>query len=387
MNNIFDFSLVLLVIVVYLEVFKFQKKLFPSYYFGVGNLLLEYERGMRRKDIIIRIIITSTIVFVFVSTFSNPWPIILGVIFASVVIVSPIFIDDSNIEPSLMPFKLLYKISLVLFVLANAILSITVTSIYYLLTSETYIPLLSNYIEFVQLNTIIDPLFQIILSIIAQVIYVAFVKLLTKKADSYDEENAHNGASFDESSEDIDYNSESPDISLDLRAKNTLEYYKFRISNNIKLTEEELLLVKDSSNEYEIPYSYLLSIIIIEKFCRDNIIENTKEKIFIKFWKHNKINPSLGIGQIKVSTVKEYFPLMDEKEIIKSLHDKKFNINLCAVIIQNFINNNESHNIKLDLIRFYTTGNSDIEVTHSIKIYYYLFDWLSRDIEYDSSNI
>ena len=360
--NIIDIFISLGIALTYMAIFKVQKHFFTNSYFSISQLLIEFESGIRWNRIIVRIIITMIMTMLLIYTINNYFIIIIGMGLGSLFIVLPNFLSEKFIEYNLQNHKNLYRITLLVFVILNIIIVVLTINIYDLLFIESHI------------NRLPKLIINIIFALFTQWLYVFLTdKLNSKKLD--DQSNEYQ----EKSSEMIDkdsYNLYKFDDNIQF--KNKLELLKNRLTSNVKFTDEEIVCIYKNANEYEISFEELHALLSIEKFNRGDFVTQFKEYISVKVLPDftSKLNPTIGIGQIRLSNAQKHFKNFTEKALLEALLDKEFNISLTAKIIKDIQGNQESENPNLELIKVYTTGDKEAEISSTIRLYYYLFEWL-----------
>lgn len=360
--NIIDIFISLGIALTYMAIFKVQKHFFTNSYFSISQLLIEFESGIRWNRIIVRIIITMIMTMLLIYTINNYFIIIIGMGLGSLFIVLPNFLSEKFIEYNLQNHKNLYRITLLVFVILNIIIVVLTINIYDLLFIESHI------------NRLPKLIINIIFALFTQWLYVFLTdKLNSKKLD--DQSNEYQ----EKSSEMIDkdsYNLYKFDDNIQF--KNKLELLKNRLTSNVKFTDEEIVCIYKNANEYEISFEELHALLSIEKFNRGDFVTQFKEYISVKVLPDftSKLNPTIGIGQIRLSNAQKHFKNFTEKALLEALLDKEFNISLTAKIIKDIQGNQESENPNLELIKVYTTGDKEAEISSTIRLYYFLFEWL-----------
>ncbi|MBF0753039.1 hypothetical protein E4T89_02050 [Jeotgalicoccus nanhaiensis] len=374
-----DFVNTIIIALVYVVTFKIQKVFFSNAYFSVSQLLTEFESGIRWNRIVIRVIITLLMSIIFLFIVQNPLVVIIGIGLGSVLIVWPAFLSEGNIDYALQEHKNLYRLTLLVFVVVNIIISVLSILIYELLQDIKNLTLLYSVLG------------QIVLALFSQWLYIYLSKKLNSRVhqrnhDFYleDEDNEENneGVYYEHNN----YPAEEDELDkyrTNLWFNNKLNYFKNRLLTDVNFTDEEITYMYKYANEYEIDFSYINSLLTIERFNRGDFITKYKEHLSVKYLPQFTANqdPSLGVGQIKISTAEKYFPNTSKLELQQLLLNTEFNISLCANIIKDFQENPNEDNTNLGLIKLYTTGSSDSLINDTIRLYCYLFEWLiNKDI-------
>lgn len=367
---------------VYIGTFKIQKIFFSNKYFSVSQLLTEFETGVKWSRIVIRVIITLMLSLILLIFIHNPLVVIIGIGLGSFLIVWPVFLSKGNIEPALKEHKDLYRLTLVIFVIVNVIIAGLSVSIYELIQDTQ------------DINLLYSTLGQIVLALFSQWLYVYLSKRLNNQGPQGPQGQAPQGHQESQMDDNIekDYASESNyqvnedelyKYNSDILFNNKLNYFKNRLMTDVSFSDEEITYMYKYANEYDIEFTYIHSLLTIERFNRGDFITKYKEHLSVKFLPQFTANqdPSLGIGQIKISTAEEYFPNKSKLELQQLLLNTEFNISLCANIIKDFQENKNVDNTNLDLIKIYITGSSSSSMNDTIRLYYFLFEWLiNKDI-------
>lgn len=369
-----DFITIIIIALVYISTFKIQRVFFSKKYFSVSQLLTEFETGVRWNRIVIRVMITLLMSLILLFIIQNPLVVIIGIGLGSLLIVWPVFLSNGNIEPNLQEHKDLYRLTLAIFVIVNVIIAVLSVRIYELVQDTQNVNLLYSAIG------------QIVLALFSQWLYVYLSEKLNNKVHPGHQEpqvddnieEVYDGDSNYQVNEDGLYQYDS-----DIIFNNKLNYFKNRLITDVSFSDEEITYMYKYANEYDIEFTYIHALLTIERFNRGDFITKYKEHLSVKFLPQFTANqdPSLGIGQIKISTAEEYFPNMSKLELQQLLLNTEFNISLCANIIKDFQENPNIDNTNLDLIKIYTTGSSSSSMNSTIRLYYFLFEWLiNKDI-------
>lgn len=374
-----DFITIIIIALVYIVTFKIQRIFFADKYFSVSQLLTEFEAGVRWNRIVIRVIITLLMSLIILFIIQNTLVVIMGIGLGSILIVWPVFLSEGNIDQKLQEHKDLYRLTLVIFVIVNVIISLLSVRIYELM-QDTH-----------NINLLYSMLGQIVLALFSQWLYVYLSEKLNNKVHHDDQGNQEPQVYADNEegyAGDSNFNFNVNEDGLykydsDILFNNKLNYFKNRLVTDVSFSDEEITYMYKYANEFDIEFTLINALLTIERFNRGDFITKYKEHLLVKFLPQFTANqdPSLGIGQIKISTAEEYFPNKSKLELQQLLLDTEFNISLCAHIIKDFQKNENMDNTNLGLIKLYTTGSSSSSINNTIRLYYFLFEWLiNKDI-------
>ena len=128
-----DFITIIIIALVYVLAFKILETFFSNAYFSVSQLLMGFGSGIRWNKIAIRVTITLLMSLALLIFLQNPLVVIIGIGFGSFLIVWPVFLSEGNIEDALREHKNLYRLTLLIFVVVNIIISFLSILIYELL--------------------------------------------------------------------------------------------------------------------------------------------------------------------------------------------------------------------------------------------------------------
>lgn len=153
--------------------------------------------------------------------------------------------------------------------------------------------------------------------------------------------------------------------------------YKKYLNTAINLNKNDLKAILNVSKG-EVDSELLFSIVIIEKMNRGSFSNYVLEKllsilspsIIIKY------NASIGLCQIKVKTARKVLALSN-RDIVKKLMCREDNIEIMAMLIKLYINDNIES--KDDIIRIilnlHATGKKHGSPNIYLNMYYELVDW------------
>lgn len=164
--------------------------------------------------------------------------------------------------------------------------------------------------------------------------------------------------------------------------KKKVSYFQYKVLENKKHIDKRLYLIDQYTQRYNLNRSELYGILLLEYVNRGGGITKFLEKIVTLFVPRVavRLNLSLGIAQIKISTAKKFYPEYNARIIAKKLiMDEEFNIGVCAQIINNYYNSPDKLYTLLGLVKEYTTGKRDSKENISITMYYILLKWIIEE--------
>jgi hypothetical protein len=146
--------------------------------------------------------------------------------------------------------------------------------------------------------------------------------------------------------------------------------------------ENQIESIIKHSNYYKIDPNELYGILMLEHINRGNSLNRSIERLLVKFFISFpiKLDLSVGISQIRISTAKQFYPNIETKTLTRKLMTDGFNIRVCAQIINHFYSISTEENRLLGLVKYYTTGSIHTKNNRSIIIYYLLLKWIKMNI-------
>jgi len=161
--------------------------------------------------------------------------------------------------------------------------------------------------------------------------------------------------------------------------ENKFQYYKYKVRLRKTFIDDKLSYIIECSNLHEINPKLLYGVLLIEYVNRGNWRTRTIESVLVKYFIHTavKLDMSIGIGQIRISTAKQFLTDVDSPNMGRKLLEDKFSIEVCARILSHYIHiTRHAENPLLDIVKFYTTGKNLSESNASIELYYSLLKWI-----------
>ncbi|MCU5227990.1 lytic murein transglycosylase [Bacillus paranthracis] len=155
--------------------------------------------------------------------------------------------------------------------------------------------------------------------------------------------------------------------------------YKNKLLQRAYKTNRQILSsIEKSSEKNGVDPEIIFSIILIESVSRGNVLVKSIEKIAGVLFPTIliRLDVSLGIGQIRISTARNLCNLTNNKQIIKMLLDFESNISLVSKLVGIYI-----EDCKMDkdpvksIVKMYTTGNKNTVDNVQITVYYMLLAW------------
>lgn len=130
----------------------------------------------------------------------------------------------------------------------------------------------------------------------------------------------------------------------------------------------------------------LFSVILLEKINRGDFFNRFLERIITHYFPKlsMRYDMSIGVGQLKISTVKRILGLENITEIIKILNDKFSNIMVVSLLISEILNDINKvrvvqEGIDKDLLNevasIYLTGSSKKLYISEVSVYAELLNW------------
>jgi hypothetical protein len=151
---------------------------------------------------------------------------------------------------------------------------------------------------------------------------------------------------------------------------------KFLITAN-SINNNILRQIVKCSREVNINPEILFSIIVIEKMNRGSFFNVFLEKILSIMYPSLlcKLDASLGLGQVRVSTAKRVCDL-SSKQLVRKLLNPFFNVEIISKLISIYSEeaNEYSHKVRI-IINFYTTGKQNPIVNRELYLYNNLVSW------------
>lgn len=155
--------------------------------------------------------------------------------------------------------------------------------------------------------------------------------------------------------------------------------YKNKLLHNAYRTNREILSsIETNSRIYSVDPEIVFSIVLIESVSRGNFFLRSIEKMAGMLFPNIliKLDVSLGIGQIRISTARNLCNQTNNKQIIKLLLDFESNISLISKLVSIYIEDcRVDKNTIKSIVKMYTTGNKDTVDNVQITVYYMLVSW------------
>lgn len=155
---------------------------------------------------------------------------------------------------------------------------------------------------------------------------------------------------------------------------------KFLITAN-SLNSKILHQIFQCSKNEGVHPELLFSIIVIEKMNRGNLFNAISERILSKILPSllNKIDVSLGLGQVRISTAKRVCDL-PSIQLVPKLVNPFFNIKIVSKLLKIYTEQAKDHfhSIKT-IVNLYTTGKLNPVIKKELYIYYNLIIWSIRN--------
>lgn len=161
-------------------------------------------------------------------------------------------------------------------------------------------------------------------------------------------------------------------------------YYKTIYLENCKKYNTKILdYIEYYSQLYGVDSELIFGIISLEKINRGGCFNLALEKILISCFPNFVIknDMSIGIGQLKFSTVKKILKTENNKEIIKVFNNDCLNIKTVVFFISKIIQSVKEEQGDLDkniinqLVSIYLTGSKDKFYILEVNIYAELLNW------------
>lgn len=160
---------------------------------------------------------------------------------------------------------------------------------------------------------------------------------------------------------------------------NNANYYKAQILKRKKYIDKELNYIQKISRKYCVDSKELYGILVLEHLNRGGLIIKFIEYFYIKiFYNFLPKDITVGIGQIRISTAKQYISELTKKEIANKLLNKENNILIAAMVICDYYNNHQKKKKRKykEMVKFYTTGTINTLDNYSIEMYTFLLEWI-----------
>ncbi|PEF81434.1 hypothetical protein [Bacillus toyonensis] len=160
---------------------------------------------------------------------------------------------------------------------------------------------------------------------------------------------------------------------------NLFTLYKNKLLHHAYRTNRKILSsIETTSKINSVDPEIIFSIILIESVSRGNFFMRSIEKIAGMVFPNIliRLDVSLGIGQIRISTARELCNLTNNKQIIKLLLDFESNISLISKLVSIYVEDCrfDKNPIK-SIVKMYTTGNKDTVDNVQSTVYYMLVSW------------
>lgn len=153
--------------------------------------------------------------------------------------------------------------------------------------------------------------------------------------------------------------------------------YKKYLNTAINLSKKDLASILNAS-KIGIDPELLFSIAVIEKMNRGSFSNYLLEKLLSILAPSIiiKHNASIGLCQIRVKTAKQVLALPN-RDIVKKLMCPKDNIDIMAMLIKLYINENieVKDNTRRTILNLHATGKKYVSPNIHLNIYYELVDW------------
>lgn len=188
------------------------------------------------------------------------------------------------------------------------------------------------------------------------------------------------------------------------KINNNLVYWNNQVINNIFRLKPFLNNIVSESYKNGINPNLLLGIIAIEKTNR-NRIYNLVEYILASIVPNLfiKLNPSIGIAQIRISTLKDELETELSSTNIQKLMDSGYSISILAKLVSKYckeidfdsrtINTKNFEEKLLNIVKKYTTGKYQCPNYPWVLYYFYIlkdivkFNWVTHIIAETSPNM
>lgn len=117
-----------------------------------------------------------------------------------------------------------------------------------------------------------------------------------------------------------------------------LNYFKHKIILNKSFIDRKISIIDKYAYIYNLDRRELYGILLLEHVNRGSWITKLIERIALRFFTNYavKLDLSIGIAQVKISTAKQFYPKCDMKIIGRKLLTDEFNIHICAQIINDY---------------------------------------------------
>lgn len=161
-----------------------------------------------------------------------------------------------------------------------------------------------------------------------------------------------------------------------------IENIKFQLLSTCPKANKLISYIAQAAENNSIDPEILYGILLLEIYNRGGIINSWLEKILLKCIPNyfTKMNPSLGVGQIKITTASSLLGKFDYIKISKLLINKRDNIYVCAKLLKKY--SNQINNVPmysnqwfLYISKLYLTGKINVPNYPWIEIYSELLQW------------
>ncbi|MFP7416603.1 transglycosylase SLT domain-containing protein [Priestia filamentosa] len=150
---------------------------------------------------------------------------------------------------------------------------------------------------------------------------------------------------------------------------------KFMI-HGIKIGKKYADFILFYANKHKVDKEILFAFLCVESLNRNNLINNSLEKVGSLLFPNLlvKLDLSLGLGQVKISTAKKLLH-MSEKNIVKRLLNTESNISMVALLLKNYIIICKNQPQARYLVNLYTTGKMHVPINRTLYLYIKLIEW------------
>lgn len=165
--------------------------------------------------------------------------------------------------------------------------------------------------------------------------------------------------------------------------ENFFKYYKMKYLEISKSYPKKTMQVfSEASLFHEIDVELLFGIVTLEKLNRGDLLNRYLEKVIYFFSPQTlvKKDMSIGVGQIKLSTIKKTSKYETDRSLLKKMINPQTNIVLVAKVIQDILNNLEPYvdlnDITLkNIVSCYLTGSEKTRTNPQIMMHVNLLKW------------
>lgn len=165
--------------------------------------------------------------------------------------------------------------------------------------------------------------------------------------------------------------------------ENVLKYYKMKyLEISMSYPTKIMQVFYEASSFHKIDVELLFGIVTLENLNRGDLFNRSIEKIIYYLLPNTlvKRDLSIGIGQVKLSTIKKSLKDETDRNLLKKMIKPETNIILVAKIIQDILNNLETpidlnDKILRKIVCCYLTGDEEIQINSQIMMHLNLLRW------------